>query len=82
MSLNRLRYHQQARQIQVALQPGAGTIANYDTRDPITGQRSIHTADGGSQIAQYISNSTPTGVIPLAQSSTIGLPGYISQKPA
>lgn len=79
--LNQLRYQQQYQQLQARFYPGAGTVVSYGTRDAITGQRSIQTADGGVQTAQYLSNSIPNQVIALSQSSTIGLAGYISQKP-
>lgn len=78
--LNRIRYQQQYQQIQATLKAGAGTVATYVSRDPVTGRRTIETADGGVGIAQYLSNSEPGGVLALSQSSTIGLAGYINQK--
>jgi hypothetical protein len=56
-------------------------VASYGDRDGVTGLRSIQTADGGEAVGRYLSNSEPGGVMPLAQFSTIGLTGYISQKP-
>jgi hypothetical protein len=78
--LNQIRYQQQYQQLQDRLS-GAGTVASYGTRNATTGQRSIQTADGGVATAQYLSNSTPNTVLALSQPSTIGLAGYISQKP-
>lgn len=77
----RIRYQQQYRQLQNRIIPSAGTIATYIERDGLTGQRTIETADGGRYLAQYISNSQPSGIMPLIKAGTIGLPGYISQKP-
>ncbi len=79
--LNQIRYLQQYQQIQNRPTAGTGNIATYGSRNPTTGQRSIQTADGGEQIAQYLSNSVPNQTLALSQTSTIGLPGYISQKP-
>jgi hypothetical protein len=79
--LNLIRYQQQYRQIQAQFESGAGTVASYGTRDGGTGLRSIQTADGGTSVGRYLSNSEPSGVMPIAQFSTIGLTGYISQKP-
>jgi hypothetical protein len=79
--LNQIRYQQQYQQLQSQHKAGASNVATYGTRDAITGQRSIQTADGGQQVAQYLSNSAPGGVMAISQSSTIGLAGYISQKP-
>jgi hypothetical protein len=81
VSLNQIRYQQQYQQLQQFIKPGAGTVVTYATRDPITGARIVEAADGGRQIAQYLSNSAPDDVLALSQSSTIGLAGYISQKP-
>lgn len=78
--ISQIRYEQQYQQLQ-SRPTGASTVATYGTRDAITGQRSIQTADGGIANAQYLSNSTPNQVLALSQSSTIGLAGYISQKP-
>ena len=78
--MNQIRYQQQYQQIQASLKAGAGTVTTYSKRDPVTGRREIDTADGGAGIAEYISNSQPSGVLALSQSSTIGLAGYIGQK--
>jgi hypothetical protein len=79
--MSQIRYQQQYLQINSRVKLGAGTVATYLARDPITGQRLIQAADGGLQTAQYISNSVPNSVLAVSRSSTIGLPGYISQKP-
>jgi hypothetical protein len=79
--INQIRYQQQYQQLQSLAKTGTGNVAIYGTRDATTGQRSIQTADGGVATAQYLSNSTPNQVLALSQSSTIGLTGYISQKP-
>jgi ssRNA-specific RNase YbeY (16S rRNA maturation enzyme) len=79
--LNQIRYHQQYRQIQAQIEPGAGSVVSYDTRDPATGLRVVTTADGGTQNTQYLSNSQPTDVLALSRSNSIGLAGYASQKP-
>jgi hypothetical protein len=76
-----IRYHQQYRQIQAQIEPGAGSVVSYDTRDPATGLRIVTTADGGTQNTQYLSNSQPSEVLALARFSSIGLTGYTSQKP-
>jgi hypothetical protein len=80
--LNQIRYQQQFQQIQSSPKPRTGNVATYVDRDSITGQRTITTADGSRYLAQYISNSQLSGTIALARSGTVGLPGYISQKPA
>jgi hypothetical protein len=79
--LNQIRYQQQFQQLQERIEHGVGTVAIYGTRDAVTGHRQIETADGGVQVAQYLSNSEPENVLALWQFSTIGLSGYISQKP-
>jgi hypothetical protein len=79
--VNQIRYQQQFEQVQRQLKPEAGNIASYISRDTATGLRSILMPDGGVGIGRYLSNSAPSGVMPIAQSSTIGLTGYISQKP-
>ena len=79
--LSQIRYLQQFQQLQTRLQSGAGNVVAYGTRDATTGQRSIQTADGGVRTAYYLSNSTPNVVLALSQASSIGLAGYISQKP-
>lgn len=78
--LSQIRYQQQYQQLRDRAS-GASNVATYSIRDATTGQRSIQTADGGVANAQYLSNSTPNQVLALSQSSTIGLAGYISQKP-
>jgi hypothetical protein len=79
--LNQIRYQQQYRQLQTRIEPGAGTVVSYGTRDPVTGLRVVTTADGGRQMAQYLSNAVPSGVLAVARNSTIGLAGYVSAKP-
>lgn len=79
--LNQIRYQQQYRQLQARIEPGAGTVVSYGTRDEVTGLRQIQTADGGEDVGRYLSNSEPDGVMPISRFSTIGLTGYISQKP-
>lgn len=81
MSLNLIRYQQQYQQVNSALKPGVGNVTTYVTRDPLTGMRVVEAADGSRQLAQYISNSKPDGTIALTVASSIGLTGYISQKP-
>jgi hypothetical protein len=79
--LNQIRYQQQYRQLRTRIDPGVGDVATYGERDGVTGYRSIQTADGGEEMGRYLSNSEPIGVMPIARFSTIGLTGYISQKP-
>lgn len=81
MSISQIRYQQQSQQLRSTPKPGVGTITSYETRDEITGLRVTRTADGGVGFAQYISNSQPGGTLALTISASIGLPGYISQKP-
>jgi hypothetical protein len=78
--LSQIRYEQQYQQLQNAPRSGVSNIAAYGGRDPVTGGRIATDACGGQQIAQYLSNSQPSGVLALSQFSTIGLSGYISQK--
>jgi hypothetical protein len=78
---NQIRYQQQSQQIQASVKPGVGNIATYVGRDAATGLRQVEAADGGVIVDRYLSNSTPGGVMPIAQPGTIGLTGYISQKP-
>ena len=78
--LSQIRYQQQLQQSK-GIRPGVSTVVSYGTRDPITGLRTIETADGGFAQAKYLSNSEPESVPSIAQFSTIGLSGYISQRP-
>lgn len=80
--LNQIRYHQQCVQIQGIARLTVSNVVSYEARDTTTGQRTVTAADGGIQISQYLSNSVPSDVISLSQINSIGLPGYISQKPA
>ncbi len=80
MTLNRIRYLQQYQQLNRQL-PNTGNVANYTSRDAITGQRTLTTADGGKATAKYVSNSVVVGTIAISQFSPLGLPAYISQKP-
>jgi hypothetical protein len=79
--LSQIRYQQQYQQLQAMPKPGAGSVVSYGTRDPVTGLRIVQTADGGQQMAQYLSNTAPSGVLAVARNSTIGLTGYVSVKP-
>lgn len=79
--LYQIRYQQQSQQLRDRLVVGTGTIVSYQTRDATTGHRIVVSADGGRQSAWYLSNSQPIGTIAIAQPSSIGLTGYISQKP-
>lgn len=81
MNIFAIRYQQQLQQVGSSIKPGVGNIVSYGARDAVTGLRSIEQADGGKAIGRYLGNSAPGGVMPIAQSSTIGLAGYISQKP-
>ncbi len=77
-----IRYQQQYKQIQSAIKPGiANTPAKYGLRSASTGLRQINTPDGGIAQTKYLSNSQPDEVLALSQLGTIGLPGYITQKP-
>lgn len=58
------------------------TIATYVGRDPVTGDRLLTAPDGGDMRQRWISNSDPDAIPPVAiPSTTIGLPGFSSQKP-
>jgi hypothetical protein len=58
------------------------TIATMVGRDPVTGDRILESPDGGEMRQRWISNSDPDSIPPVAiASSTIGLPGFSSQKP-
>jgi hypothetical protein len=81
MMINQIRYQQQLQQLKQGIRSGVSTVVNYGTRDPITGLRTIETADGGVAQVKYLSNSEPEAVPAVAQFSTIGLSGYISQRP-
>jgi hypothetical protein len=78
---NQIRYQQQLHQLNHGVRPGVGSVVSYGNRDPVTGLRQITTADGGVGQAKYLSNSEPESVPSIAQFSTIGLSGYISQRP-
>ncbi|MGL4617884.1 MAG: hypothetical protein ACRCZS_02320 [Chroococcidiopsis sp.] len=80
VSLNIIRYQQQYRQLQTMRQPGVGTVVTYGTRDAITGQRIVQSADGGQQLVNYLSNSAPGAVLATFNDAPIGLAGYASQK--
>ena len=58
------------------------TIATMIGRDTVTGDRLLASPDGGDMRQRWISNSDPDVIPPVAiPSSTIGLPGFSSQKP-
>lgn len=58
------------------------TIATMVGRDDVTGDRLLLSPDGGDMRQRWISNSAPDEIPPVAiPSSTIGLPGFSSQKP-
>ena len=58
------------------------TIATMVGRDTVTGDRLLKSPDGGDMRQRWISNSDPDTIPPVAiPSSTIGLPGFSSQKP-
>lgn len=82
LSLAKIRYQQQYRQLQTMPRSRVATVVSYSTRDPVTGARILTAADGGEQYAYYLSNSVPTGTIATIGGGTIGLPGYVTQKPA
>ncbi len=81
MELTQIRYQQQYQQVQAATNSQLSTLNSYSARDPVTGLRVLETADGGVQMAQYLSNAVPNGVLALARNSTIGLAGSVSAKP-
>lgn len=82
IELQRLR--QQRQQLNaIAPKQVTATIATYKGRDPQTGDRILQGADGGVVRAAWIASSQPQSVPPLiVPVSTIGLPGYASQKPS
>jgi len=79
--LSQVRYQQQLQQSKQGIRPGVSTVVSYGGRDAATGLRQITTADGGFAQAKYLSNSEPESVPSIASLGTIGLSGYISQKP-
>ena len=81
MMINQIRYQQQLQELKQGIRSGVSTVVTYGDRDPVTGLRTIETADGGFAQAKYLSNSEPESVPSIAQFSTIGLSGYISQRP-
>lgn len=82
MRLNQIRYEQQYRQLQGQIGTGVGNVAVYGARDGVTGLRRVETADGGVDLGRYLSNSVPGGVMPMVQLGTIGLVGFLNQKPS
>lgn len=81
MKISQIRYEQQYQQLRDRIYPGVGNVGRYDTRDAATGRRIVRTADGGREMALYLSNSQPGGVLGLSGAGSIGLVGYASQKP-
>lgn len=79
--MNQIRYQQQCQQLKAARSLNISNVAIYTSRDTVTGQRQVETADGGQSIAKYVSNSEISGTISISFTSPLGLPGYINQKP-
>jgi hypothetical protein len=79
--MNYIRYQQQVAQIRQQVRTGVGNVAVYGERDGVTGLRRVETADGGVDLGRYLSNSVPGGVMPMVQLGTIGLVGFLNQKP-
>lgn len=85
MNIYQIRAQQEATQIRSIRQRRdlpVNTIATMVERDPVTGDRIMEAPDGGELRQRWISNSDPNEIPPVAiASSTIGLPGFASQRP-
>jgi hypothetical protein len=83
MSTDLARYQQQQQQLSAMNRPRPTAVAaTYSSRDPETGERILTAGDGGTVRTAWITTAIPDGVPPLVQpSSTLGTPGYASQKP-
>ena len=86
MTIEYSRISQQQRQraaIDARSQKGMATITTYSDRDPVTGYRNVIAADGGTLLANSISNSQFSGVVPITYDLSIpGIPNVISQAPS
>lgn len=72
----------QTRSIEQRRDLPVNTIATMIGRDPQTGDRLMTSPDGGELRQRWISNADPAEIPPVAiASSTIGLPGFSSQRP-
>ena len=78
--LNRIRYEQQLRQHRAATTINKSDLVTYQERDINSGLRLVQTADGGIQLANYMSNSDPNRVQTYIPSNAAGLSGFINQK--
>jgi hypothetical protein len=86
MSIDRARAQQQQQQAKTILksrQSSPAIVASAPTRDPVDGSYTLATGNGGIVRQGYISSSKPD-VIPavVVPSTTIGLPGYFTQRPS
>jgi hypothetical protein len=86
MSIQNARAQQQQQQINAIRRSRVTTpaiVASDPVRDPVDGGYTVTAADGSIVRQNYISNSkldqSPSVVVP---SRTIGLPGYLTQKPS
>lgn len=83
--INQIRLQQQQQQLNAIRQRqrSATTIAEYKSRDPLTGDRLLQSPDGSIIRAAWLANSNPQAIPPLIMPSrTIGQSGYASQIPS
>ncbi len=80
-SIYQLRLMQQYRQSREIDRPGRQQAAIYQSRDPLSGDRVLESADGGIVYGKFLSNSVPRDVPPLVVAGAIGLSARILQRP-
>lgn len=81
--INEIRLQQQQRQIKAIGPRTQPTIATYQSRDSLTGNRLLQSPDGSIVRVAWIANSNPQSIPPLVvPSQQIGQPGYASQPPS
>jgi hypothetical protein len=54
-------------------------IATYQSRDAISGDRILESADGGTIRASYLSTNEPSGILSI-RATAFGVPGYAIDK--
>jgi hypothetical protein len=76
-----IRYQQFMRQSK-AISPllSAQSIATYQGRDPLTGQRLVRLADGSIDRGNYLSDSEPAATPQYQPGRSIGVPGYLNNR--
>jgi hypothetical protein len=78
--INQIRIQQSYQQALAINQIRANQqIATYQSRDAISGDRILQSADGGMVRATYLSTNEPSGILSI-RATAFGVPGYAIDK--